>query len=288
MISSRNMLSPTGLVFAALALSSTAFGAEPVTVAGLKNPESVAVGPGGKVYVTQIGERDKKGDGSVVIVDPSGKITTFASGLDDPKGLVVVGDTMFVADVTKVWRISDKGKAEVHVDADAFPRPPLFLNDIASDGRGSLYVTDSGDRAGKKGAVYRIDARRRVVMVLDGELTSPRIEVPNGVLVDDPDHILVADFGQGSLFRYDMITNTAQQIGGGFGGTDGLARDGRGRLFIGDWKNGRLFLVTSELQPPFLISDKFQSAADIALTPDGRTLLVPDMKAGTLTWFPVP
>lgn len=56
MISSRNMLSPTGLVFAALALSSTAFGAEPVTVAGLKNPESVAVGPGGKVYVTQIGE----------------------------------------------------------------------------------------------------------------------------------------------------------------------------------------------------------------------------------------
>jgi hypothetical protein len=31
----------------------------------------------------------------------------------------------------------------------------------------------------------------------------------------------------------------------------------------------------------------FRSAADIALMPDGKTLLVPDMKAGTLTWFPV-
>ena len=40
-------------------------------------------------------------------------------------------------------------------------------------------------------------------------------------------------------------------------------------------------------QPPRLLSDMFQSAADIALMPDGKTLLVPDMKAGTLTWFPV-
>jgi hypothetical protein len=31
----------------------------------------------------------------------------------------------------------------------------------------------------------------------------------------------------------------------------------------------------------------FRSAADISLTPDGKTLLVPDMKGGTLTWFPV-
>ena len=63
----------------------------PRTVAGLRNPESAAAGADGTVYVTVIGEREKKGDGSVAIVDPSGKITTFAAGLDDPHGLVIVG-----------------------------------------------------------------------------------------------------------------------------------------------------------------------------------------------------
>jgi hypothetical protein len=76
----------------AIALFGVARAGEPKTIAGLKNPESAAVGPDGKVYVTVIGEREKKGDGSVAIVEPSGKITTFATGLDDPHGVVVVAD----------------------------------------------------------------------------------------------------------------------------------------------------------------------------------------------------
>ena len=270
-----------------LVLTAPSFAEEPRTVSGLKNPESAAVGPGGKVYVTVIGERGKAGDGSVAIVDPSGKISTFATGLDDPMGLVVVGDALFVADVKKVWEIDAKGKLRVFVAPEAFPRPPVSLNDIAHDGLGNFYVSDSGNRAGEQGAVFRIDARRQVTLVLDGELTSPRIEVPDGLLVDDPDHLFVADSGLGYLYRYSLITGTAQRVGGGFGGTAGLAREPGGRLFVGDRKNGRLFQVVSDFEPPGLLSDKFQSVADIALTPDGRTLLVPDMKAGTLTWFPI-
>jgi hypothetical protein len=57
-----------------------------MTVSGLKNPESAAVGPDGTVYVTVIGEREKKGDGSVAIVEPSGKITTLAIGLGRCEG----------------------------------------------------------------------------------------------------------------------------------------------------------------------------------------------------------
>jgi hypothetical protein len=84
-----------------------------------------------------------------------------------------------------------------------------------------------------------------------------------------------------------LKTKKLERIGGGFGGTDGLAKDARGRQFIGDWKNSKVFELLSENEPPRLLSDMFRSAADIALMPDGKTLLVPDMKAGTLTWFPV-
>ena len=278
------------LIASLLAIASSglpALAEGPKTVTGLKNPESAAVGPGGKVYVTVIGEPDTPGDGSVAIVDPSGKITTFATGLDDPKGLVVVGDSLFVADVKKVWKIDDKGKAEVYLAPEAFPRPPVYFNDIAHDGLGNFYVSDSGDRAGKKGAVFRIDAKKKATLVLDGELTSPQITVPNGLLVDDPDHLFVADFGMGYLYRYSLITGTPQRVGGGFGGTDGIAREAGGVLFVSDWKNGRVFQINTDLEPPKLLTDKFRAAADIALTPDGKTLLIPDMKAGTLTWFPI-
>ena len=270
-----------------LAIASPTFAEEPKTVSGLKNPESAAVGPGGKVYVTVLGERNTPGDGSVAIVDPSGKITTFAKGLDDPKGLVVVKDALYVADVTRVWKVDERGKPEVFVAPEDFPRRPINLNDIAHDGLGNFYVSDSGNRAGKLGAVFRIDARKRVTQVLDGEITSPRIEVPGGLLVDDPDHLLVADSGFGYVYRYDLITGTAQRLGGGFGGADGLAREAGGRLFVSDGKDGRLFLVSSDFEPPRLLSDKFQSPAGISVTPDGKALLVPDRKAGTLTWFPI-
>jgi hypothetical protein len=89
----------------AIALLGVADAGEPKTVTGLKNPESAAVGPDGKVYVTVIGEREKKGDGSVAIVESSGKITTFATGLDDPHGVVIVADSLYIADVKVVWKI---------------------------------------------------------------------------------------------------------------------------------------------------------------------------------------
>src|SRR5205814_708989 len=81
-------------------------------VTGLKNPESVAVGVDGRIYVTTIGEFGKDGDGTVmVIVD--GKAVPFATGLDDPKGLVSWRNFLFTADKQRVWKIDRKGKATV-------------------------------------------------------------------------------------------------------------------------------------------------------------------------------
>ena len=122
----------------AIALFGVAQAGEPKTIKGLKNPESAAVGPDGKVYVTVIGEREKKGDGSVAIVDPSGRITTFATGLDDPHGVVIVADSLYIADVKVVWKVDAKGKVEVYLGPEGFPRAPGYLNDIAYDGKGAF------------------------------------------------------------------------------------------------------------------------------------------------------
>jgi hypothetical protein len=103
-------------------------------------------------------------------------------------------------------------------------------------------VSDSGDRAGKKGAVFKIDAGKKASLVLDAEANSPPNSFPNGVLLDDADHLLIADFSQGYLFRLDLKTN---RLGSGFGGTDGLAKDARG---VPSWRGLGIRLVLAELR----------------------------------------
>src|SRR5436190_393647 len=131
---------------------------------GLVNPESVAVGPGGKLYVSVIGEFDKDGDGSIAVVE-DGKARTLVGGLDDPKGIAFFQNWLYVADKTKVLRINvlaREPKAELVADAGKFPVAPKFLNDLVVDPESNpifgttVFVSDSGDLKGSGGAVYRI------------------------------------------------------------------------------------------------------------------------------------
>src|SRR5947209_4436545 len=80
-------------------------------VTGLKNPESVCVGGDGRIYISEIGEFGTDGDGRVLVVDKTGKAVPFATGLDDPKGIVAWTNLLFVTDKKRVWKIDPKGKA---------------------------------------------------------------------------------------------------------------------------------------------------------------------------------
>ncbi len=247
---------------------------------GLKNPESVAVDEQGRIYVTVIGEFDKPGDGKVVTV-ADGKARDFATGLDDPKGIVAVKDRLYVADGGRVWRIDSKGKAEVFADAKAFPRPPKFLNDVCADDRGTLYVSDSGDLKGGGGAVFRITPDGKVSLVTDAA-KAKALKGPNGLLADGSEHLLMLDFVSGELQRIKLSDGSMTRLVDGYAGGDGLARDGQGKFFISQWTTGQVSVLGRQSRSPTLIG-KFESAADICLDEKNHRLLVPDMKAGTLS-----
>ena len=59
-------------------------------ISGLKMPESVVQGQDGKIYVSEINGFGKDGDGQITVIE-NGKARVFTSGLDDPKGLVIIG-----------------------------------------------------------------------------------------------------------------------------------------------------------------------------------------------------
>lgn len=254
-------------------------------ISGLKMPESVLQAQDGKIYVSEINGFGVDGDGQITVIE-NGKPRLFASGLDDPKGLAVIGKYVYVADKTKVLKIDMQGKVQVFADTKAFPEQPQFLNDLEADIAGNLYVSDSGDLKGVGGAIYKINAQGQVSLVLNSKQES-RLLAPNGLLMDDTGDILtVVDFVSGALYSINMKTHTFTNLAEGFGGGDGLVHHSSGKMYVSDWKNGKVFSVSMAGEVSEVKSG-YQAAADIALTRDERYLMVPDMKAGELDFIPL-
>ena len=280
-------------LFAANLLTPELFAAEGTKplVTGLKNPESVCIGPDGSAYVTEIGEFDKDGDGQVSVIK-AGKASPFATGLDDPKGIVYFANAFYVTDKTRVVKIDLTGKVIPLATPDKFPTPPKFLNDIAVDAEvdlvknGILYVSDSGDLKGAEGAVFSIDLKSgKISLVVDAKRL-PGLATPNGLALDGGSHLLLLDFGSGILHRIKLADNSSQKIAEGFDGGDGLAWDKFGQLFITSWKTGKVWGIPRPGQKPILVPQSFEQAADLCIDAANKNVLIPDMKAGTLTAVP--
>jgi hypothetical protein len=275
---------------------------EPQIITGLKQPESIAIGPGGKVYVSETGEYEKANDGYISILE-AGKLRRFATGLDDPHGIKWFKDHLFVSDnMGFVWRIDAQGAVERFVDATDFPRKITNFNDIEIDADGNLYISDSGDWEGRGGTIYRIGQDKKITPVITDE-DDWRLLSPNGLLMDGPDKLLVVDYTTGNLFRIDlkaafpMVGNvpvhaarqTMEKVAGGFGASDGLVRDASGRLIITDYAGHRVFVLAKpDAKPQEIKVNGIESSADLAISPDGKSLIIPDMGGGKLAILPMP
>ncbi|HEX6433546.1 MAG TPA: SMP-30/gluconolactonase/LRE family protein, partial [Gemmatimonadales bacterium] len=218
---------------------------EPRIITGLKQPESVAIGPGGTVYVSETGEYETANDGYISILG-NGQLKRFATGLDDPHGIKWYRGHLFVADnMGIIWRIDTKGNPERFVDATDFPRKITNFNDLEIDAAGNLYISDSGDWEGRGGAIYRVGPDKKISVVLTDE-DDWRLVSPNGLLMDGPSKLLVVDYTTGILFRVDLKgqSKTMERLAPGFGSADGLVRDSRGRLLITSFSTHKLYVVT--------------------------------------------
>tara|TARA_R100001369_G_C3325349_1_gene169642 strand:+ start:3478 stop:5388 length:1911 start_codon:yes stop_codon:yes gene_type:complete len=254
------------------------------TITDLQMPESAIAAPDGRVFVTEIGEFGKAGDGKVTVIDKSGQKTTLATGLNDPKGIDLWNNELYIADVDHVVKVDMKGDITVIAKAKDFPGKPVFLNDMEIDGNGTLYVSDSGTDDGENAGIYQITQAGKVSEILDDKSAIKR---PNGLLMDGNDTLLVADFGTGDLYRANISSGKTEALNKGFGGADGLVRDSKGYLYVSDWQNGKVWQLVEPKATPQLLSDDFVSAADISLSADGQYLMVPDMKGSKLVYLPI-
>lgn len=255
-------------------------------ITGLVMPESAVAHPDGRVFISEIGEFGKLGDGKITVINKDGSRQTLVDGLNDPKGLDLFNNQLYVADLDQIVKIGLDGSKAVIAKPGDFPQKPVFLNDIEIDGLGNVYVSDSGDDNGKHAAVYQISPAGKVRQLINDK---SGIKRPNGLLLDGPGKLLVADFGSGKLFQLNYAGDkpVVTLLNQGFGGADGLVRDSNGMLYVSDWAGGKVWQLTDPRATPQLVSEGHQSSADIALSADGRFILMPDMKAGEMVYIPV-
>jgi len=260
-------------------------------VTKLLTPESVVQATDGAIYVSEINEFDKDGDGQISVIR-DGKVSTLVKGLDDPKGLAIIGDNLYIADKTKVLKVTlneSPAQLSTFVEASAFANPPQFLNDLEADPKGNLYVSDSGDvfGTGKGGAIYKIDPAGNTTLLIDDKQDS-RIIAPNGLLADDTgDYLIFVDFTSGILYQYNQINKELTDLSEtNFGGGDGVVHHSNGTMYISDWKSGKVYSMNMNGDVS-LLKEGYKAAADIAITKDEYYLMVPDMKAGILDFIPL-
>lgn len=251
-------------------------------IENLAMPESVVQAKDGTIYVSEIGEFGKDGDGKISQINAQGVVTTLTKGLDDPKGLALYKDTLYVTDNDHVIAIDLQGNKRVYAAAKDFPTKPQFLNDIEADTKGNLYVSDSGDlKSG--GAVFKIDTQQKVSTVVD--YSNRYVLAPNGLLYEGRNRLLMVDFSSGILFRINLMTKELSIIAGGFGGGDGIVKTKGGKIYVSDWKNGLVNRLSAKKAR--LVKNGLESAADMALSQDGDYLIVPLMKPGQITFIDV-
>lgn len=232
----------------------------------LRTPESVLVHEldGKKVLLVSEIEGDASkadGAGGIALLNADGKILDrdFVRGLNAPKGMAVHGNTLFVSDIDVVAVIDLTTKKVV---ARQPVKDAVFLNDVAVDNQGVVYVSDSST-----GKVHRM---------LDGKVETylEGIEGVNGLFAAGNDLIIGS---AKSLLR--ARDGKPTEIATGFeSGIDGVEALAGGGYVVSCWV-GLVYRVDGKGKVTKLLDTRGRepqvNTADIGYDKDSNIVYVP-------------
>jgi sugar lactone lactonase YvrE len=254
---------------------------------GLAQPESVVVDPAtGAIYVSNIAGAvmQKDGNGFIAKLNGDGKVMTrqWVKGLDAPTGLALHDRTLYVADVDQLVEIN-AASGEILKRYPA--KGATFLNDVAVDAGGTVYVSDTPTNT-----IWRLK---------DGSfepwLANDKLNGPNGLLVQG-DTLIVALVGKipsvgqkqelAGLSQISLKDQSVSPLGNGqpIGNLDGLELLQPGVYLVTDWAAGALYRVDAKGKAERLI-DLNQGSADLTYLPDKKIVLIPMMLDNSLVAY---
>ncbi|WP_113653777.1 NHL repeat-containing protein [Pedobacter namyangjuensis] len=235
-------------------------------------PESVVyVAEKKELYVSLIdGEgnvKDGKGGVAILNLDGSVKNATWITGLNAPKGMAIYKGKLYVADITAVVCIDlSNGKIIEKIEVPN----AIFLNDIAIDKKGVVYVSDT-----RTNKIHRI-ANGQSTVYLENVMAA------NGLkFVKDDLYALAGP----ELIKFDKNKNKTVIASGFEKSGDGLERLPNGDFLVTCWA-GIIYHVRKDGTKDKLLDVQGKmNTADIGFDPKANTLWVPTFNANSVVAY---
>jgi hypothetical protein len=261
--------------------------------AGFVAPESVVFDRArDQFYVSNMGtwgEDSTPADGFISRVSAEGRILDlrWVTGFDNPKGLALAHDRLYVADDADLVEVDPKAGAVTarYAPADG----PGGFNDCTADPAGNVYVFSRRLASGFRLRAGKFERWARVDVAKTGG--------PNGLLAEH-DRLLLGGWvtrgadGQEQPGHISTLTY-ADQVLGRLGDQtidhpDGIEPDGRGGYTVTDWETGDLWHVSADGESAPLLRLP-RGAADHHYLVDRCLLVIPlvlDSAIRAYRWAP--
>ena len=250
-----------------------------MTISGFSTPESVLYDAAGDVYfVSNIngGGIEKDDNGFISKITPDGMVTLkFIDGaaenvsLHGPKGLAIIGDTLFVSDIDSVRAFNRNDGAPI--GARGVPGAS-FLNDLVA-ANGVLYVTDTGVNAdfssNGKEAIYRFENGKPVAHAKGAD----KFKGPNG-LAADGENLIVVPFGSATVSRVGKDGSVTKVVDTPKGGLDGIEKANDGGWLVSSWEGKAIYHIDAQ-GAVHSSMENIDSPADIGYDTKRGRVLVP-------------
>ncbi|HET8579832.1 MAG TPA: hypothetical protein VFL31_02435 [Nitrospiraceae bacterium] len=262
---------------------------EALQITGLQAPQSFLADPSGEQYFISNINGDpelKDNNGFITKLDRDGKLVNleFIKGgegqtiLHAPKGMAIVGQVLYVADLDMV-RGFDKSSGQPVVTvslmnhAKAEKGQNTALADLVHDGHGLLYASDTNANT-----VYRIDTTKEhaiSVLVRDAALAGPR-----GLAVHPKTgHLIVVSWDKGKILEVsgegtitELVSNSF--FSSRFRNLDGVDFDQWGNMYVSDFTTGKIWRMRPDRHFD-VIAEFLPTPADIAVDRTKNLILVP-------------
>jgi sugar lactone lactonase YvrE len=285
---------------AALPAAQSAAPTRVASVEGFAIPESARYDPTRDQYfVSNVNAHATAADnnGFIALVGPDGQVVDrrFIAGgqngvtLHGPKGMALVGDDLWVTDVTTLRRFNRR-TGQPGAAVDLAPHGALFLNDVTAAPDGTLYVSDTSlvfpptgnPTRGKTDRVYRVTPAGAVSIAI----ADARLEGPNGVFWDArANHLLIASIMGKNIYRWSDGGGLQLQAAGP-GGYDGVERLDETTILVSSQDLPGLMTLTASGLTPLIpnVSD----VADIGVDTKRRRVAIPRLDPNVVEIWQLP
>jgi DNA-binding beta-propeller fold protein YncE len=231
----------------------------------LRTPESVLYDQARDIiYVANVNLNpwEKDGNGFISRLDTKGNILElqWVSGLNGPKGMGILNDHLYVADIDEVVEINLETGTIVN---KYFIEGNPTLNDVTV-GNGAVYISGSDSN--------------KVFMLKDGNVTllfEGDFGRPNGLYAESGRLLMITTISS-ELKAFDLETGQITVLVDSIGHGDGIVPAGDGGYLASSWRGEIFYLAPGWKRIQLLDTrDAEINAADIDYIIDQRMLLVP-------------